>query len=85
MPRFPSYRRASSAFIKEHGILVAILAIPEAAAATVFDQLAAAGIQGVLNFAPVQLKPAADLIVQNINIAFEIENMFYGVRFNQSQ
>lgn len=74
-----------SAFVKEHAILVAILAVPEPAAAAIFDQLTAAGIQGVLNFAPVQLKPAANLIVQNINIAFEIENLFYCVRFNQSQ
>ena len=74
-----------SAFVKEHGILVAILAVPEPAAAAIFDQLTAAGIQGVLNFTPVQLKPAANLIVQNINIAFEIENLFYCVRFNQSQ
>ncbi len=71
------------AYVKENGIQVAILAVPETAAAAVFDQLAAAGIQGVLNFSPVQLKPAPSLVVQNINIAFEIENLFTCVRFNQ--
>ncbi|HOU21509.1 MAG TPA: redox-sensing transcriptional repressor Rex [Kiritimatiellia bacterium] len=71
------------AFVREHDILVAILAVPESAAATVFDQLAAAGIQGVLNFSPVQLKPTPNLVVQNINIALEIENLFYYVRFTQ--
>jgi len=73
------------AFVQEHGIEVAILAVPEHAAAAVLDQLAAAGIHGVLNFSPARLKPATSLFVQNINIAFEIENLFYYIRFNQRQ
>ena len=72
-----------AAFVKEQDIQVAVLAVPENAAAGILDQLAAAGVQGVLNFSPVQLKAGTSLFVQNINIAFEIENLFYYVRFNQ--
>ena len=72
-----------AAFIKEQDIQVAVLAVPENAAAGILDQLAAAGVQGVLNFSPVQLKAGTSLFVQNINIAFEIENLFYYVRFDQ--
>ena len=72
-----------SAFVKEQEVQVAVLAVPENAAAGILDQLAAAGVQGVLNFSPVQLKAGTSLFVQNINIAFEIENLFYYVRFNQ--
>jgi len=72
-----------AAFVKEQEIQVAVLAVPENAAAGILDQLAAAGVQGVLNFSPVQLKAGTSLFVQNINIAFEIENLFYYVRFNQ--
>ena len=72
-----------AAFVKEQDIQVAVLAVPENAAAGILDQLAAAGVQGVLNFSPVQLKAGTALFVQNINIAFEIENLFYYVRFNQ--
>ena len=72
-----------AAFIKEQDIQVAVLAVPENAAAGILDQLAGAGVQGVLNFSPVQLKAGSALFVQNINIAFEIENLFYYVRFNQ--
>lgn len=72
-----------AAFVKEQEIQVAVLAVPESAAASILDQLAAAGVQGVLNFSPVQLKAGSALFVQNINIAFEIENLFYFVRFNQ--
>jgi redox-sensing transcriptional repressor len=72
-----------AAFVQEQDIQVAVLAVPEQAAASMLDQLAAAGIHGVLNFSPVQLKAVPSLFVQNINIAFEIENLFYYVRFNQ--
>lgn len=70
-------------YVKEHDIQVAVLAVPEQAAASMLDQLAGAGIQGVLNFSPAQLKAAPTLFVQNINIAFDIENLFYYVRFKQ--
>ena len=70
-------------FVRQHDVQVAILAVPEQAAAGVLDQLAAAGVRGVLNFSPVQFKTGSSLFVQNINIAFEIENLFYFVRFNQ--
>ena len=72
-----------AAFIQEENIQVAVLTVPENAAASILDQLAAAGVQGVLNFSPVQLKANSSLFIQNINIAFEIENLFYYVRFNQ--
>lgn len=81
VPILPASQMA--AFIKEQNIQVAVLAVPESAAAGVLDQLAAAGIQGVLNFSPVQLKAGSALFVQNINIALEIENLFYYVRFTR--
>jgi redox-sensing transcriptional repressor len=72
-------------FIQEENIQVAVLTVPENAAASILDQLATAGVQGVLNFSPAQLKANSSLFIQNINIAFEIENLFYYVRFNQSK
>ena len=74
-----------AAFVKEQDVQVAVLAVPENAAAGILDQLAAAGVRGVLNFSPVQHMAGTALVVQNINIAFEIENLFYYVRFNQRQ
>ncbi len=74
-----------AAFCHEQEIQVAVLAVPEKAAAGVLDKLAAAGIRGVLNFSPVQLRAGSALFIQNINIAFEIENLFYHVRFHQRQ
>lgn len=66
--------------VKKEKVTVAIMTVPENAAAQVFDALQTAGIKGILNFAPVQLRTAEDCLVHNINIALEIENMFYLVK-----
>jgi redox-sensing transcriptional repressor len=74
-----------TAFVQAENIQVAVLAVPENAAAGILDQLSAAGVQGVLNFSPAQLKADPHMFIQNINIAFEIENLFHYVRFRQRQ
>ncbi len=68
-------------FIRRERIQVAIMTVPEGAAATVLDMLLAAGIRGVLNFASVQLKAPETVFVQNLNLAQDIENLFGYVRF----
>ncbi len=70
--------------VRAEGVQVAILATPENVAAQVAERLMAAGIRGILNFAPIPLKSAAGCIVQNINIALELENLFYYVRLHAS-
>ena len=66
--------------VKKEKVSVAIMTVPETASAQVFDVLQSAGIKGVLNFAPVQLRSTDECVVHNINIALEIENMFYLVK-----
>lgn len=68
-------------FVNSESIRVAILAVPETVAAQVAENLVAAGIKGILNFAPVMLKGSSGAVVHNINIALEIENLFCLVRF----
>jgi redox-sensing transcriptional repressor len=67
---------------KEH-VQVAIMTVPEGAASSVADLLVAAGIKGILNFTPTILKGTDRMTVHNINIALEIENLFYLVHFTQ--
>lgn len=69
--------------VKKEQVHVAVLTVPEGAAAHAVEVMARAGIKGVLNFAPILLKGADGLVVQNINIAMEIENLFYLVHFMQ--
>jgi redox-sensing transcriptional repressor len=47
-----------SRIAQEHNIRLAIIAVPSAAAQRVADALVAAGIEGILNFAPVTLSPS---------------------------
>jgi redox-sensing transcriptional repressor len=37
------------------------------------------GIKGMLNFAPIQLRPAEGVVINNINLEVELENLIYFV------
>jgi redox-sensing transcriptional repressor len=73
-----------ASFIKEHDIRVGVIAVPDTEASKVLGQMAEAGIKGVLNFAPVELKCHHEecnsiCIIHNVNIALELEHLFYQV------
>jgi redox-sensing transcriptional repressor len=71
--------------VKSEKIKVAILTVPESAAAQVADMLVAAGVRGILNFAPILLKSQQNVVIHNINIALELENLFCLLRFAESE
>jgi redox-sensing transcriptional repressor len=60
----------------------AILTVPEAVASGVVDTLLGLGIRGILNFTPMPLKDTGDCVIHNINIALELENLFYLARLS---
>ena len=68
-------------------VKVAIITVPEASAADTAEKLIDAGINGILNFSPITLraKPASDgetpCVIHNINIALELEQIFYQLQF----
>jgi redox-sensing transcriptional repressor len=66
-------------FIKTNGIRIAILAVPDIAAQQAADVICAAGIKGILNFAPLRLKSAEGCIINNVNLEIELENLIYFV------
>lgn len=71
-------------FIREKSVLVAIITVPDTEASKTLDRLVGAGIRGVLNFAPVDLKCTrpdcpSNIVIQNVNIALELEHLFYQV------
>jgi redox-sensing transcriptional repressor len=65
------------AFIKEQNIKMAILTVPAAAAQEVANHLVKAGIAGILNFAPIVLTVSEEVMVNNVNVAIELENLSY--------
>ncbi len=68
------------AFIRENKIRLAILAVPATAAQSVTNQLIDAGIQAILNFSPILLQVPDDVVVNNVNLAIELENLAFFVR-----
>lgn len=76
-------------FIKENGIRVGVIAVPDSEASKVLTQMTEAGIRGVLNFAPVDLKCHQEecqknCIIHNFNIALELEHLFYQVNAKEA-
>jgi len=67
-------------FIRERAVKMAILTVPAAAAQEVANTLIDAGISGILNFAPVVLQVPEDVMVNNVNLAIELENLSYFVQ-----
>ena len=52
-----------------HCPVLAMLTVPASAAQGVCDLLVEAGVKGILNFAPVQLKAPESVTVRNIDVA----------------
>ena len=73
VPVFPIDKIES--FVRNHGIKTGILAVPAVAAQQVCDTMLSAGIQGILNFAPIRLKVLEDTVVKNVDITNKLENI----------
>ena len=66
--------------IRELSARMAILAVPATAAQEVTNTLVACGIAGILNFAPIVLEVPDDVVVNNVNLAIELENLSYFIQ-----
>jgi redox-sensing transcriptional repressor len=66
--------------VSDKNIKMAILAVPAATAQEAANALVAAGITGILNFAPMALEVSEQVTVNNVNLAIELENLSYFVQ-----
>ncbi|HZL13040.1 MAG TPA: redox-sensing transcriptional repressor Rex [Verrucomicrobiae bacterium] len=64
-------------FIQKQNVRMAILTVPAAAAQAVANQLIDAGVTGILNFSPIVLSVPEEVMVNNVNLAIELENLSY--------
>jgi redox-sensing transcriptional repressor len=67
-------------FINEKGVRMAILSVPAATAQSVANTLIECGVTGILNFAPIVLAVPEDVMVNNVNLAIELENLSYFIQ-----
>jgi len=63
--------------VKSQHVKMAILAVPATSAQEVANQLTQAGITGILNFSPIVLSVPEEVMVNNVNVAIELENLSY--------
>jgi len=77
VPIFGMHQLASQ--LANQRIKLAALAVPMTAAQQVADQLVQAGIEGLLNFAPVTLKLPARVHLVAVDLAVELEQLSFAV------
>jgi len=67
-------------FVRDRGARMAILTVPAVVAQEVANQLVESGITGILNFSPIVLQVPEQVMVNNVNLAIELENLSYFIQ-----
>jgi redox-sensing transcriptional repressor len=67
-------------FVQTHHVKMAIVTVPAAEAQEVANNLVQSGVMGILNFAPIVLHVPEDVMVNNVNLAIELENLSYFIQ-----
>src|SRR5580700_1377567 len=67
-------------FVRERNVKMAILTVGAAAAQEVANTLVQCGVAGILNFAPIVLHVPEEVMVNNVNLAIELENLSYFIQ-----
>lgn len=67
-------------FVRHRKIKMAILSVPAAVAQEVTNTLVECGIMGILNFSPNVLLVPEEVMVNNVNLAIELENLSYFIQ-----
>jgi redox-sensing transcriptional repressor len=81
VPVFPLERIAE--VVRNDGARIGIIAVPDMAAQQVCDLMIAAGVMGILNFAPITLRVPEGVVVNNVTLELELENVIYFVNAHQ--
>jgi len=64
---------------RDHKIRLGVIAVPASAAQEVADRMVAAGIEGILNFAPVTISLPAAVSQVGVDVAIELEQLAFSV------
>lgn len=66
-------------YVSEHGVRMAIIAVPESAGQGVADILVKAGVQAILNFSPTVLSVPDEVVVNHVDLAAELGSLSFFV------
>lgn len=65
--------------LREHKIEMVVLAVPAIVAQYLVDEVVAAGIKAILNFAPINLQVPPDVYLRNENMSMELEYLSFAI------
>lgn len=71
---------ALAPYVQNNDVRLAILAVPAECGQEAANHLMSAGVQGILNFSGALLEVPDDVMVNNVNLAIELENLAYFVK-----
>lgn len=63
--------------VKARGISIGMVAVPPESAQAVVEDLVAAGIKAILNFAPVRLRVPRDVRLKDVDLSIELETLSF--------
>jgi redox-sensing transcriptional repressor len=70
------------ATIPKHQIRLAMVAVPADSAQDVVDQVVAAGIRGILNFAPTSVNVPPQIALNAVDLSVQLEQLSFQVNFS---
>jgi redox-sensing transcriptional repressor len=65
--------------VRREGIDIVAVAVPAAAAQSVLDEIVAAGVRAVLNFAPARITGPAHVKIKNVDLTISLESLSYAL------
>jgi len=65
--------------LRAEAIDIVIVAVPADAAQSVVDRVVAAGVRGILNFAPTKLDVPPEVTLKSVNMTVELEGLSYAL------
>lgn len=71
--------------VAEENIDMAIIAVPASAAQQVADEVVAAGVRAILNFAPINLRLPDEIVLRNQNMCIELEHLSFALSNSSSK
>ncbi len=68
--------------VREEAIQLAVIAVPTSAAQEMVDAAVAAGVRGILNFAPRKIRVPEGVAIQSVNMVMELEALAFKLSGN---
>lgn len=69
--------------VKERGINIGIITVPDVAAQEVTDRLVKAGVAAILNFSPQVLKVPSDIVLRNVDFSVNLKILSFNLSYKR--